>query len=34
MVTIISMCVFLWYWAGLYGDKADEVRGGADQLTS
>jgi hypothetical protein len=32
MVTIFSMCAFLWYWAGLYGDKADEVRGGANQL--
>jgi hypothetical protein len=32
MVTIFSMCAFLRYWAGLYGDKADEVCGGADQL--
>jgi hypothetical protein len=32
MVTIFSMCAFLRYWAGLYGDKADEVHRGADQL--
>jgi hypothetical protein len=32
MVTIILMCAFLRYWAGLYGDKADEVRRGTDEL--
>jgi hypothetical protein len=32
MVTIFSMCAFLRYWAGLYGDDAEKVRGGADQL--
>jgi hypothetical protein len=32
MVTIFSMCAFLRYWAGLYGDEAKEVHGGADQL--
>jgi hypothetical protein len=32
MVTIFLMCAFLRYWAGLYEDEAEKVRGGADQL--
>jgi hypothetical protein len=33
MVTIFSMCLFLRYWAGLYGaDDEMFIKGGAEQL--